>query len=91
MKHLRNSNGNTEQESVLANKDSCKEFDIDFRVLEARLNLFKGFSKLKEFDIDFRVLEARLNLFKGFSKLTEQLGINVIDVVPFFKTKAPHN
>ncbi len=68
MKHLRNSNGNTEQESVLANKDSCKEFDIDFRVLE-----------------------ARLNLFKGFSKLTEQLGINVIDVVPFFKTKAPHN
>ncbi len=68
MKHLRNSNGNTEQESVLANKDSCKEFEAEFRVLE-----------------------ARLNLLKGFSELSEQLGINVIGIVPFFKTEALHN
>lgn len=48
MKHLMNSNGNTVKVSVLANKDSRKEFDIEFRVLEARLNLFAGFSKISD-------------------------------------------
>lgn len=48
MKHLMNINGNTVKVSVLANKDSCKEFDIEFRVLEARLNLFAGFSKISD-------------------------------------------
>ena len=48
MKQLMNSNGNTVKVSVLANKDSRKEFDIEFRVLEARLNLFAGFSKISD-------------------------------------------
>ena len=68
MKQLMNSNGNTVKVSVLANKDSRKEFDIEFRVLE-----------------------ARLNLFAGFSKISDQLGIDVTDSVPFFRTKIPDN
>ncbi len=68
MKHLMNSNGNTAKVSVLANKNSRNEFDIEFRVVE-----------------------ARLNLFAGFSNISDQLGINVTDSVPFFKTKIPDN
>ena len=68
MKHLMNSNGNTAKVSVLANKNSRNKFDIEFRVLE-----------------------ARLNLFAGFSNISDQLGINVTDSVPFFKTKIPDN
>jgi hypothetical protein len=69
MKHLDNSNDNAIKASVLASKDSRKEFDSEFRVLE-----------------------ARLNLFAGFSKISHQLGMDVTEIVPFFKkTKIPYN
>ena len=48
MKHLMNSNGNTVKVSVLVDEEWHKELDVEFRVLEARLNLFVGFSKLSD-------------------------------------------
>ena len=65
IKNLMNSNDNQVEESGLADKGGRKELDVEFRILE-----------------------ARLNLFISFSKLSNQLGIDVTDCVPFFRTNA---
>ena len=48
MKHLMNSNDEQVGEPGLTDKEWCKELDVEFRALEARLNLFVGFSKLSD-------------------------------------------
>ncbi len=48
MKHLINNNNEWVKESELADKSWHKELNVEFRVLEARLNLFAGFSKLSD-------------------------------------------